>query len=451
MVPRRPNSVRRAREETRKSVEKAGLLGVSHLLRRRGDDIAPSPGGRSHCQIRPPLSAGRAAQRRRRRPRRRRRRWPAEAVRLAWPCRSGEQGSPQMRRCSFPGLGRAGFRYCCCFFFFYVLATFDPPARKGRENRVVTSHVSPPVQVGQRDRTFPPVMPPPPVTAGSPRGRSPQAPDPCAADRDLGLFDPVPGSTGEAEGQSRIYIDAAFPRRAAVGPNETARRPPNHLSMLFVAPVGLVPPPGLSIDEPPLRPAKRPLSGRGGLSSPSNAISVAPVGLVSPSGLSIDAASRLRSPLGQTRPPAAAGPSIDCEFRIQAPPYRRREAAPSPHAEGRAAVARAAIRARRILKARGRIQTACVCRPLLRAGPPRRALVCRQCVCGALGPRLSRAARFCGCVVWWRFMVLPPRAPIRAAFLRAARPVARPEAGSARAARGPVATRRPMVLCAMRL
>ena len=78
-----------------------------------------------------------------------------------------------------------------------------------------------------------------------------------------------------------------------------------------------------------------------------------------------------------------------------------------------------------------------------RAGRRVALVACRQCVCGALGPRLSRAARFCGCMCVWRFMVLPlPRTNTRRVFLRAPRPVARPEAGErARAARGPVAPR----------
>ena len=130
--------------------------------------------------------------------------------------------------------------------------------------------------------------------------------------------------------------------------------------------------------------------------------------------------SRLRCAVGPNktarRPP---GPSIDSEFHVYTAatvppsrgravavnlkPWRRPRRDPGPaHSEG--------------ARSHSNLNWVCAVRSS-RAGRRVALVVCRQCVCSALGPRLSRAARFCGCVCVWRFMVLPlPRTNTRRVF-----------------------------------
>jgi hypothetical protein len=158
------------------------------------------------------------------------------------------------------------------------------------------------------------------------------------------------------------------PRRYAVGPNETARRPPGHSADVdLVAPVGLVPPSGPSIDDAftpsgqtrppagrevyPVMPYQLLRSASCRRTGPSIDDAFTPSGQTRPpagrevcpvmsfqllrsascrrTGPSIDVAF---TPSGQTRPPAGreAHPSIVSSMYTRPPPCRRREAAPSP-------------------------------------------------------------------------------------------------------------------------
>ena len=111
-----------------------------------------------------------------------------------------------------------------------------------------------PAQAPRRDRTFLPGHAAHcPSLPDSPRGRSALRLLRASRRRLIGLtlvFASSNCSTGEADRPIQGFaLMLPSPRRYAVGPNETARRPPDHSADVdSVAPVGLVPPSGLSID-----------------------------------------------------------------------------------------------------------------------------------------------------------------------------------------------------------